>query len=118
MTTIQERMQKIKEYDSKVIPLELDLTHAKTLDQQKAAINKYVSASEPLLKMYTDDLNEIINPVSNLSVVILLAALKTVVRALHQQFPEAVGLSDLLLSTIGCNTIKVSREDLKKAQEE
>lgn len=94
----------------------IEVSTAKTDEQKKSAIQKLLDATLPLQQMYVDEIQSAINPVNGITASVILAALKVVTKAMENQYPKAVGLSNGFAAITDVETVAMSKELYEKMQ--
>lgn len=89
---------------------------ASTDEQKEKVAQKLLDATLPLQQMYVDEIQSAINPVNNITASVILAALKVVTKAMENQYPKAVGLSNNFVAITDVETVAMPKELYEKCR--
>ena len=107
--TYEEKVEIIKEFHSKLNSEPPVRIAQGDTEKAKSAILKIIEVYEPVVDMYTDELNMATNPTSGMTVPIVIMLLRQMTEGLAKQNPEAAEIADILNKIYTGNVIHVRK---------
>lgn len=105
MKTFEERLKIIKQCDKELIDAKCEASacfHSKDIDiNAMCEFNKrFVDAYFSAVRMYTEGLFEVINPVSDITLPALIASLRMLLNKLEKRDESALTVADTLMKSM------------------